>query len=68
MLTGFAICLIAIGGAFACEGAFYAIVPQTMRDLYKFMFEADNKTLHQSGLFSVAIGMVLIVIGAKMIL
>jgi len=59
------ILLIAIGGAFALEGAIWAIFPTQMRDMYQQVFAMPEKVLHSSGLASVAIGMVLIVLGVK---
>ncbi len=57
--------LIALGGAFAIEGAVWAIFPSQMREMYQQVFAMPEKMLHTSGLASVAIGMVLIVLGVK---
>lgn len=59
------ITLIAIGGAFALEGAVWAIFPRQMRDMYEQVFAMPEKVLHSSGLASVAIGTILIVLGVK---
>lgn len=57
--------LIAVGGALAIEGAAWAIFPSQMRRLYSEAFAAGDRMLHISGLFSVAIGMALIMWAVK---
>lgn len=58
--------LIAIGGCLALEGVAWAIFPRQMRELYAQAFAMGDKVLHQSGLVSVALGVVLITLGVKM--
>lgn len=57
--------LLAIGGAFALEGAIWAIYPSQMREMYRQIFAMPDGTLHKAGLFSVALGVVMIVAGIK---
>jgi len=60
------ISLIALGGALAIEGALWAVIPSKMRELYEDSFRMGDRMLHSAGLLSVAIGMILIVLGAKL--
>ena len=62
-----AVTLIALGGAMAIEGAAWAIFPKQMRELYSMMFREGDRMLHISGLISVAIGVLMIGYGAKLI-
>ncbi len=59
--------MIALGGALAIEGAAWAIVPRQMRELYETMFREGDRLLHISGVISVAIGVLLIGFGVKLI-
>ena len=61
------IVLIAIGGAFAVEGAVWAIFPAQMRRMYHQAMSAGDRMLHLSGLFSVALGVVLIMLGVGLV-
>jgi len=61
------IMLVAIGGALAFEGVLWAIVPGGVRQIYKQAFaQMSDRDLHLTGLFSVAIGVGLIVFAVKM--
>ena len=55
-----------LGGALALEGAVWAIFPSQMREMYRQMFSMPDRTLHLSGLASVAIGVVLVAVGVKL--
>ena len=57
--------LIASGGAFAIEGAAWAIFPSQMRRMYMDAASLGDRALHMTGLVSVAIGMVLIMWAVK---
>ena len=57
--------LIAIGGAFAIEGAVWAIFPSQTRRMYEQVFSMGDRNLHISGLMSVALGVALIMWGVK---
>ncbi|MEP1229396.1 MAG: DUF2065 domain-containing protein [Litorimonas sp.] len=62
------ILLIAIGGAFAFEGVLWAIFPNGVRKTYSDAFsQMDDKALHISGLISVALGVGMIALGAKLV-
>ncbi len=58
--------LIALGGAFAIEGAVWAILPAQTREMYRQVFAAPDRMLHLTGLGCVAFGVILIVIGVKL--
>jgi len=58
--------LIALGGAFAIEGAVWAIMPGQTREMYRQIFSADDKMLHLTGLGCVAFGVILMVVGVKL--
>jgi len=60
-----AVVLIAAGGAFAIEGAAWAIFPTQMKHMYETIFSQGERAIHISGLFSVAVGVVLIVWGVR---
>ena len=64
---GWAIALIAMGGAMAIEGAAWAIMPRQMRELYEMMFQEGERMLHLSGLFSVGIGVLMLGYGIKIL-
>jgi len=57
--------MIAMGGAFAIEGAVWAIFPSQTRRTYNEMMSMGDKALHMAGLASVAIGVVLIALAVK---
>ena len=59
------ILFIAIGGALAIEGAAWAIFPRGMRDAYAQMMSMPEIMLHRAGLFSVALGCVMIIGAVK---
>ena len=59
------ISLIAFGGCLAIEGVGWAIFPRQMREMYREAFVLGDKVLHQAGLFSVALGVGLIVLAVK---
>ncbi|MGB0908502.1 MAG: DUF2065 domain-containing protein [Maricaulaceae bacterium] len=59
-MTSGAIILIAIGGALAIEGAAWAVFPAGMRRAYELAFSENDKTLHVTGLVSVALGVAMI--------
>ncbi len=48
--------LIITGGILAVEGALWAIAPTATRKMYEDMFQHGDRTLHISGLISVALG------------
>jgi len=63
-----AIILIAIGGAFALEGAAWAIFPGGLRRVYRdMMSQMDDRMLHISGLISVFVGMILLLLGVGLL-
>ncbi len=64
-MTLMTILMIAAGGALAIEGAAWAIFPSQMREIYQQAFAAGDRMLHLSGLFSVAIGVVMIMWAVK---
>ena len=57
--------MIAFGGMLAIEGAVWAVFPAQMRRMYEEAFTAGDKILHFSGLFSVAIGVLMIMWAVK---
>jgi len=59
------ILIIAFGGMLAIEGAVWAIFPSQMRRMYREAMSADDRALHISGLVSVAIGVVMIMMAVK---
>lgn len=58
--------MIAFGGMLAIEGAVWAVFPAQMRRMYEEAFTAGDKILHFSGLFSVAIGVLMIMWAVKL--
>ena len=67
-MTGAAIVLIALGGAFAFEGLGWAIVPSALRRIYTdMMAQMSDRDLHLTGVVSVAIGVALLVWGAQLL-
>jgi len=62
------IILIALGGALVLEGAVWAIFPSQMRRAYREAIEMmDDKSLHIGGLVFVAIGVILVSVGVKLV-
>lgn len=60
--------LIAIGGALALEGAAWAIFPGGLRRVYRDMMgQMDDRMLHISGLISVFIGMICLMLGVGLV-
>jgi len=63
-----AIILIAIGGTLAFEGAAWAIFPGGLRRVYRdMMAQMDDRMLHISGLISVFIGMICLMLGVGLL-
>lgn len=61
------IILIAFGGALALEGFVWAVFPAQMRRAYEQSLRLVNdKSLHVSGLFCVAFGVLLIGLAVKL--
>jgi len=61
------ILLIAFGGCLAFEGVVWAIFPSQMRRFYAEAFAMGDKVLHQSGLVSLVIGILIIGFAVKSI-
>ncbi len=64
-MTFWTISLIAFGGCLAIEGVGWAIFPRQMREVYREALMLGDKVLHRAGLFSVALGVGLIVLALK---
>lgn len=61
------ILLLTFGGALMFEGIGWALVPDAMKQAYREAIEVlDNRQLSTFGLVSLAIGLILVVIGVRL--